>query len=133
MTKQPRGFIALMSAVVISAILLLLMVALSTTGWFGRMNALDRVEKAISDSIAQSCIEEVRLRIASNENYYDTSAETLTVGRGICTTGTSTPLGASISKTLTIQSNFNNFISNIRVIINTIDGSVISMQELGHL
>ena len=63
---QFRGFIALMSAIIISAVLLIIVTTSSFTGFFGRTNILDAELKARSAAAAEACINSQILAIASN-------------------------------------------------------------------
>lgn len=66
---KTRGFIALMSAIVISAVLLIIAVTGSFTGFFGRGNILDAELKSRSAAVADACAEQAFLLIANDSAY----------------------------------------------------------------
>jgi hypothetical protein len=69
MKKNPKGFIALMSAVVISAILLVVAVTGSLTGFLERGNSVNAELKERSASTADACVDYAFLQIANNASY----------------------------------------------------------------
>lgn len=77
-----RGFIALTSAIIISAVLLLLVISGSLTGMYARYDMLDSELKQASAALADSCVEIVRLRIAADARYG--GEETVPVGTESC-------------------------------------------------
>lgn len=64
MKKTPRGFVALMSVIIISAILLLYVFGLGASSFFARFDALDSENQRIARSAAESCVNEALLQIA---------------------------------------------------------------------
>ena len=56
MTHYPRGYIALISAIIISVVLLGLATAIGQSTFFSRFNALNREYKRISLGLAESCV-----------------------------------------------------------------------------
>ena len=64
-----RGYIALMSAVVISALLIGLTFILSFTGFFARFNILDAEYKKISLGLAEACADSAVLKLAIDSTY----------------------------------------------------------------
>ncbi len=67
--QKNNGFIALMSAIIISAILLGLLVTSSGNGLSTRIDELNRELKRESEGLAQSCAESALLAIAENYSY----------------------------------------------------------------
>lgn len=66
---QPRGFIALMSVIIISAILLSLIGAGSLLGFFTNSVMIDEEEKAQSREAADACLHTAVLKLTLNTNY----------------------------------------------------------------
>ena len=58
-TKQPTndGFIALITAILLSAALLILVVAVSLEGYFSRFTVLESEQKEISIYAAETCVQ----------------------------------------------------------------------------
>ena len=80
--KNESGYIALMSVIIISLILLAFTAVLSMSGYFSRFNALAGEYKRVSLGLAESCVNVALLKIAQNPNY--TGDETVPVGTNNC-------------------------------------------------
>lgn len=63
---QPRGFIALMSVVIIGAILLVFVYLLSASSFLARFDALDGEDKRVSLGLAEACVNAAVLQIAQS-------------------------------------------------------------------
>ena len=68
-STQPRGFVALMSVTIISAVLLVFVFGLGAVSFFARFDALDSEHKRISLSLAESCVSAALLKIAQDPAY----------------------------------------------------------------
>ena len=68
-TAGERGFVALMSVIVISAILLVLVFSLGVSSFFNRFDALDSENKRISLGLAEACVNVSMLKVAQNSGY----------------------------------------------------------------
>jgi hypothetical protein len=64
-----KGFIALFSVIIITAILLLAAASLSFTGFSARFNILDTELKSTSDALADGCLDQAMLNVASGVDY----------------------------------------------------------------
>ena len=64
-----RGFIALISALIISAILLIALVASNLTGFYSRFNILDSELKERSNATADACADIALLQFALDPMY----------------------------------------------------------------
>jgi hypothetical protein len=73
MKSGSRGFIALMSALIISAVLLVTVLTGSLTGFYERANILDAELKDRSSATADACADQALLLIANDTNYVGTS------------------------------------------------------------
>jgi hypothetical protein len=71
MKKRPpqRGFIALISIIIIGAILAVLMYTLDTGMYFSRFDALSGENKRESLALAESCVHAALLKLAQNSSY----------------------------------------------------------------
>jgi type II secretory pathway component PulK len=67
--NNQKGFIALISVVIISFVLLLVATTLSTKGFYARFNILDSESKERSNALADACIETARLKLANDTSY----------------------------------------------------------------
>jgi hypothetical protein len=76
-----KGFVALMSVVIISAILLVLVFVLEASTFFQRYDTLDYENKAISENLAESCVQEAMLKAEQNASY--AGGDCISLG-GVC-------------------------------------------------
>ncbi|OGI60837.1 hypothetical protein A2814_03435 [Candidatus Nomurabacteria bacterium RIFCSPHIGHO2_01_FULL_38_19] len=124
--KTTAGFIALMSAIIISVILLLIAVNLSFTGFYSRSNILDSEFKARSSALAEACVDTVLLNLANNPSY--TGEESITVsGTDTCEIGTIVPTADPII--VEVTADFQNAITNLHIEVNQSNLSVESWEE----
>ena len=64
-----RGFVALMSVIIISAIMLSIIFTLNLSSFFARFDALGTENKRVSLGLAEACIEAAKLKVAQNAAY----------------------------------------------------------------
>ena len=62
--KNKKGFIALISAIIIASMLLSLTITVSTASIFGRLNLLDSESKERSANLAEACVNQAILEIS---------------------------------------------------------------------
>ena len=79
---RERGFIALMSTLVISATLLMLVVGAGMASWYARYDSLGIENKRASQTLAESCVHVVLLGLASSTDalHYVTHNQIVTIG-----------------------------------------------------
>jgi hypothetical protein len=89
-----KGFIALLSVIIVSIILLGLALSSSTIAFYARFNVLDQESYAEAQSLARSCASTALLQLTQNYNY---TATDLSVSYGLeqCTINSITTLSAS--------------------------------------
>jgi hypothetical protein len=119
--KASSGFIALMSAIIISVILLLITANLNLSGFYGRSNILDWELKEKSSALADACVDIILLRLAQDPGY--TGGETITVsGEDTCiifsTSGTNPRVFNIQAKPMNYYTNFEVTIDVSRLEIN---------------
>ena len=135
--KLNNGFIALMSVVIISVLLLGITLTISLTGFFGRFNILDSESKERSVALAEACGDTAILNF-TNDHSYDVSfasPETVTVSGSdqckIMMFKNDTPTtGKALIKT---QAFINKAYTNIKIQINTSDMTIDSWEECSNL
>lgn len=100
--KRPRGYVALLSVLLLSAILLGLTTTVASTGFFSRGNSLTAEYKRISLGLAESCMNQALLRLAQDADYE--GGDTVSVNGNDCTIETigHPAYDASQRKTLTL-------------------------------
>lgn len=94
MTTCPRGFIALISVLIISVVLLLITTSGSLAGFYTRMNALMFENKERSRALAEACIDRTLLALVVDQSYIG-GATTTVSGGDTCYTGTITVSGSA--------------------------------------
>ncbi len=73
-----RGFIALMSVVVISSVLLLLVTEGSFSGFTSRINSLNHEFKNQSEALAEACVQQALLEYAHNSSFVGNASSSVT-------------------------------------------------------
>lgn len=134
--NRQDGFIALISAILISAILLDFAVTIGASSFHSRINTLNNEFKKMSESLAEGCINSALLKISQNYYYIPASdGDIISVGTDInnvdenCTiesvvysdenTATHTKTG-----TIDVSANYNNAFSNIEITVNVSGSNV---------
>ena len=127
--KKQSGYIALMSAIIISALLLLLAVTVSLTGFLSRSNELDAEYKQRSLNLAQGCAQVALLHLAQDPT--NTTVSDVNIGDDKCSIISIQPnTPASGQTTIQTKAEFQTAVTNLRFIINSSNLSIISLQEL---
>lgn len=80
-----RGFIALTSVLIMSAMLMVLMFSSSASGFYARFDALNSEFKRVSTGLSEACANAALLKIAQNYDYVPPAGgETVPVGSDTC-------------------------------------------------
>ena len=127
--KNQQGFLALISVIIILAVLLIIAVSISFLGFFSRFNVSDAEYKKRSSGLAEACIDTVLLRLANDST--DTTTGNVPIGIDSCDV-ISVQLDTPSPDQTTIQTKsvFQKSVTNIRIIINSGNFSIISWEEL---
>ena len=122
MSEKPRGFIALISAIIIAAILLLVTVSGGLIGIHSRFNILDSESKERSLALADACIDTllIQLSVASA-----VTPGTYPVGSDSCQI-------LSNSRPYQVQGIFNNTYTNVRVSVDPDTFAITSWEEVAN-
>lgn len=84
--RYADGYIAIISVIIISMVLLTTTITLSLTGFLNRFNILEGEAKEISVGLASACIESARIKIARDSGYSPpVGGELIAVGDNECT------------------------------------------------
>jgi len=122
-----RGFMALMSVIIISVILLLIASTLSFSGFSGRLNILDSEYKERSLALADACLDTAILRLATNPAYVGGPPD-VSVGSDKCTIR---PIISDLTSfTIETKASYQKSITNLKVKISKLDLSIITWQEV---
>ena len=129
--ETQKGFIALMSAVIISVILLLIATNLSLTSFYGRSNILDFELKERSSALAEACADTAILKLANDLGYIPVAGgEDVFVGLDKCTIESVAP-GAGSEIIIHTQSDYKDYFTNLKIIVDSSDDlSVVSWEEI---
>jgi hypothetical protein len=126
-----RGFIALMSVIIVGAILIVLIYTVGISIFFSRFNVLDTEDKHTSSALAEGCVREAQLLLAENSSYTPAlGGECISLG-GICG-GSDTQRVCKICSiatsgtiaTVLARATYNGAFTNLAVSFNTSRGNV---------
>ena len=129
--RKPKGFIALMSAILISAVLLLIATGGSLSGFYSRTTSLNSEYKERTYALADACVSQTLLALSQNPLYAGTATTTVS-GTGVCFTGTITKSGKAPDDLYTFKtrSYLGNSYTSFLVVAKVVDLSVQSQTEL---
>ena len=131
--NDQSGFIALISAVVISLLLITITVALSLAGFLGRFNILDDEYKKISSGLAESCLDTAVLRLSQNPAYTPDPGvpgdQVVNVGNRTCKIGWINPGGATWPKTIQVIASHSGSFTNLEAGAN-VSGGIVNLTTL---
>ncbi|MEK7664229.1 MAG: hypothetical protein AAB340_02200 [Patescibacteria group bacterium] len=124
--KKKKGYIALISAIVISFLLIVITVSLGFGSFFGRFDILDSESKEKSTALAEACVSQAILE-ASGDTFYSRLTDfTIPISGNKCKRS-SEQIGNEII--IKAQAEFNKSYTNLKVIIDNSDFSVVSWKE----
>jgi hypothetical protein len=122
-----RGFVALISAIIIAAILLIVVIAGGLAGIYTRYDILDSELKGRSAALVDACADTVAARLLADSSY--TGPETVTVGGSQCSILSSTASGGN--RIYKLQAIYQHSYTNTLVTFDTSSATVVSWQEVG--
>ncbi len=128
-TNNPRGFIALISVIVVSFVLIIAVVTLGMRGMTGRFYLLDVERKQISQALAESCVTIGILKIAVDPDYSATNV-TAQVGSDTCTIVSVTPnTPVSTQATIVARGVKDGATTNLKVVVDEVSATAVSWLE----
>jgi len=120
------GYIAIVSTLIISILLMTVVFATSYSGFVGRFNVLNTEFKERSSALAEACVDTALLKLSQNSSY--SGNENISVGSDSCSIlAIESPTGQKIIKTKAI---FQNSVTNLKVVATSSDLSIVSWEEL---
>lgn len=128
--QSNRGFIALMSVIIIAAILLTVVTTVSFSGYRSRFNIYSSELKNISASIAEACVNTAVLKLSEDWNYEGN--ETLSVNGTDCAVFPVALIG-QVPQVLKVQTVYQNSYTNLKIIVGDSPFGIISWQEISSL
>jgi len=124
--NKESGYIAVISAIIVMAIVVAVALTFSSSNFLGRFDTLFLEEKEIARFVAEGCIEYARLKLAEHASYGGN--ESKNIGPYSCTILPieSAPGEKVIKATAAVQGK----ISNLKIIINANNLNLISFEEI---
>ena len=123
-----RGFVALMSVIIIGATLLVVVIGASLTGFYSRYNVLDFELKERSASAAEACANQALLELANDATY--AGGTTLSLNSlDTCRVGPVALVDPG-QKSIRIQATSSDAVTDLFVVVNTDDLSIASWREV---
>ncbi|MBM3261539.1 hypothetical protein FJY93_03915 [Candidatus Kaiserbacteria bacterium] len=121
-----RGFVALISVIIIAAVLLLVVASSGLTSFYSRFNTLDAELKARSEGVADACVDYALVQLALGS---DPSGSTLSLNAiDECRIGAMT---GSSQITFRVQATSSDqAVTNLQIVVNGGDLSVVSWAEI---
>jgi len=121
-----RGFVALMSVIIIGAVLLAVVIGASLTGFYSRYNVLDFELKERSASTADACADQALLELANDATY--AGGTTLSLNSlDKCSIG---PMSGTAEKSFQIQATSSDAVTNLAITARAADLTIISWREI---
>jgi hypothetical protein len=129
MRKNPQhGFIALISILILSAVLLATTLSLAQFGIANRFFILNLEQKAVSKKVAEACVQIARIKVYNDPTYTVSTPVSVAIAGGTCNIYTVTVSGSNSSIKATSQNG--DTISNLCVIVNNTTGDFTTWKEL---
>lgn len=124
-----NGYIAIISAIVISILIMGFVFAVSFSGFFNRFNILDSSLKETANGLAEACVETALLKLAENSSYGGN--ENIAISNEQCSI---LPLeNAGNQKIIKTKAIVQKAVANFKIIVNANDLSIISWEELADI
>jgi len=121
-----KGYIAITSAIIVTIIVISTILTTSSTGYSGRFNVLGTLLKEESIALANACADHALLELVVDLNY--TGSTTVDIASSTCTIFAIETSGSQ--KTIKTQATEDNRISNLKVVLNTADFTIVSWDEV---
>ncbi len=128
-SNSQSGFMALISALVICALLVVIAASVSALVFFSRFDLLDGQAKTQSFNLARGCLDEARVRLAQGAGGSLTGS--VSIGSDSCailSVQQDSPQPGQI--TIQVQAQYARAATNLQMVITASDSSLISWQEL---
>jgi hypothetical protein len=125
-----KGFIALISVIIISAVLLVVTSTLSFSGFYGRYNILDSELKERSKSLAEACGDIAILKLAGDINYSHTWPEVININEKSCSIENISSDGTNTTINTQGTTNGGAYITKIQIVLKNLDLSIVSWDEI---
>ena len=126
-----NGFIALISILIISAVLLATTLGLAQFGIANRFFILNLEQKASSEKLAEACVHIARIQTYNDPLYVRNTPLPVSVAGGTCTIVLIDPDNSDPSKTvIQASAQTSEAITNLSVVVDNTDGDFLSWEEV---
>lgn len=129
-TVLPRsdrtGYIAITSAIVVSALVLLLVFTVSLGSYLSLNSVSVLGYKEVSQGLAEGCVEVARLNLVLNPSY--PGGEDIAIGSSTCEIVSVT--ASSSFKTIRTQGSYQDSFTDLEVTVNPADNTLVDWREL---
>jgi hypothetical protein len=120
------GYVALMSALIISAVIILIVTVIGQVSFLGRSSIADVHFKEKSRALAEGCVNEALLKLSSSSSY--AGNETINVASDTCKI--LSVAASSSGRIISTQAQFHNSFTNYRVTIASSAVSILGWEEV---
>ncbi len=127
--KNKGGYIAITSAILISAMILLVVFVISTGSFLARLDISTSSFKEKSSSLARACVQKAILKLSQNGSY--AGNETISVASDTCQI-VSVVASGTIQKIISTQGQFRSSFTNFKVTVSSSTLLVAGWEELAH-
>ena len=129
MTENNKGYIALMSALIISAVIILIAITIGQMAYLGRANIAGAHFKEKSRALAESCVYHALLALSGTSTY--TGGENISVASDTC--NVVSVVTTSTGRVISAQGIFQRSYTNYKVTVTTSAVDIISWEEVKNL
>jgi hypothetical protein len=124
-----RGYIALVSTIIISVLLLAVTVGLGFSGFFGRLNIVDSESKERSSALAEACADMAILNLVKGLS----TTGSMNVGSDTCSIISVNPDTPAAGQTrIRTRGIINKSYTNLEIIANSTTCAIISFKEVAN-
>ena len=123
-----NGFIALISILIISAVLLATTLGLAQFGIANRFFILNLEQKASSEKLAEACVHIARIQTYNDPLYVRNTPLPVSVAGGTCTIISIAPSGNNTVIQASAQTG--EAITNLSIVVDNTDGDFLSWEEV---
>jgi hypothetical protein len=125
--RSQRGFIALISAIIISAMLLLVIAAMGATTFYSRFNMLDTELKERSFATADACADRAFIELVLDPTYTGSALMLNSIDE--CRVGKVSWSGSTVQFSVQATSS-DTAVTNLKIVANSGDFSIVSWEEI---
>jgi Tfp pilus assembly protein PilV len=127
MKTNQQGFIALISVLILSVILLGVVISLAQYGMVSRYALLTLEQKEMSHTLARGCLQVARIAIA-NDPQYETAEKQVVLGTSRCKL---VLIDASGSESFVqVSASSSGAVTNLEAVIDTASGDITQVKEV---